>query len=584
MMPITLLPPDVANKIAAGEVVERPASVVKELLENSIDAGGHDIRVEVREGGRRLIRVQDNGSGIPAAEVELAFARHATSKLRSAEDLSTIRTLGFRGEALTSISAVSRLTIVTRAEQEQSGTRMRLEGGVIGSTERLGMPPGCTVTVENLFFNTPPRLKFLRRPATEAGHIHRVVTRYALAYPERRFSLMSDGRLVLQSSGSGRLVDVLVKVYGLETAKQMLEVGTPDDEPAGAAYAVSGYVGAPSLHRSNRQYITFYVNRRWVQDRSLAYAVIQAYHTLLPTGRFPMSLLFLGLETSAVDVNVHPRKAEVRFSDDRAVFRAVQRAVRRVLVDQSPIPTMLRRATTWPGADWERRQSLVEAGGALERSQLAMDMEGSPAPSLTSPGTDDVAGELPILRVVGQLGATYIVAEGPSGMYLVDQHAAHERVLYERLMADKAASSASSQGLLEPAPLELTPVQAAILEEHLPFLRSVGFDIEPFGGETQLLRGVPSVMPVSNPQAALAEILDGLAEGQDRLAEGQEEAVIRLVCKQSAVRAGQALSLQEMQELVQRLEQTTSPRTCPHGRPTMVHLSAQQLAKEFGRR
>jgi DNA mismatch repair protein MutL len=582
-MPIYLLPPAVANKIAAGEVVERPASVVKELVENAIDAGASEIRVEAREGGRRLIRVQDDGCGIPAAEVELAFARHATSKLRTAEDLTNIRSLGFRGEALSSIAAVSRLATLTRAESEQTGTLLRLEGGVVVASERRGSPAGCTVTVENLFFNTPARLKFLRTAATEGGHIHRVVTRYALAYPERRFSLVSDGRLRFQSSGSGRLLDVLVKVYGLETAKQMLEVGSPGGEHACADALVYGFTSVPSLHRSNRQHISFYVNRRWIQDRSLTYAVVQAYHTLQPTGRFPVSLLLLTLEPSAVDVNVHPTKAEVRFSDDRAVFRAVQRAVRRVLVDQSPVPAMLARTAAWPGPEWGRRRSLVEAGDKSSASQLAMDLH-RPAAEAQDLRPAEAATRLPILRVVGQLGATYIVAEGPNGMYLVDQHAAHERVLYERLMADKAADTASSQGLLEPIALELAPLQAATLQEYQDLLEALGFDIEPFGGDTYLLRGVPSVLSDGDPRAALVEIIEGLAEGKDRLEVEREEALVRLVCKRAAVRAGQTLSMQEMQELVQRLEQSESPRTCPHGRPTMVHLSAEQLAKEFGRR
>ena len=596
-MPIHILPPEVANKIAAGEVVERPASVVKELIENAIDAGATEIRVEAREGGRRLIRVQDNGCGIPAAEVELAFARHATSKLHTAEDLTRITTLGFRGEALTSIAAVSRLTMLTRTAEEPSGTLLRLEGGKIVAREHRGMPPGTTVTVEHLFFNVPARLKFLRTAATEAGHIHRIVTRYALAYPERRFSLVSDGRLIFQSTGSGKLYDVLIKVYGLEVAKQMLELeagswkleagssklATGDRHPASSfELRVSGYVGVPALHRSNRQHLTFYVNRRWIRDRNLAYAVIQAYHTLLPSGRFPVALLFLELDPTAVDVNVHPTKAEVRFRDARGVFRAVQRAVRHVLVDQAPVPTIAARLSAWPSPEWGRRQALVEAG---ERSatQLAMELHRPPAEPALLPGREPPS-RLPMLRVVGQLGATYIVAEGPEGMYLIDQHAAHERILYERLMAEMAGATVSSQGLLEPLTLELAPPQAAIVEEHLEMLRSVGFEIEPFGGETYLVRAVPAVLSRGDPRQALLEIIEGLEEGEDRLAQEREERLVRLICKQAAIKAGQTLSQQEMQELVRQLEQTSLPRTCPHGRPTMIHLSAEQLAREFGRR
>lgn len=592
-MPIHILPPEVANKIAAGEVVERPASVVKELIENAIDAGASEIRVEAREGGRRLVRVQDDGCGIPAAEVELAFARHATSKLHTAEDLARIATLGFRGEALASIAAVSRLTVLTRAADEPTGTLLRLEGGQIVAREPRGVPPGTTVTVEHLFFNVPARLKFLRTAATEAGHIHQIVTRYALAYPERRFSLVSDGRLTFQSTGSGKRYDVLVKVYGLDMAKQMLEIGSSRLEgfkvsgssaPVVASCnlepVVSGYVGVPSLHRSNRQQITFYVNRRWIRDTSLAYAVIQAYHTLLPAGRFPVALLFLELDPAAVDVNVHPTKAEVRFSDERAVFHAVQREVRRVLVDQAPVPTMAMPPSAWPSPEWVRHQTLVEAGERPAR-QLAIELHRPGEVPARPPGAEP--SPLPMLRLVGQLGATYIIAEGPEGMYLIDQHAAHERILYERLMAERAAASVSSQGLLEPLPLELTPLQAAIVEEHLELLRGVGFQIEPFGGETYLVRSVPALLSVGDPRQALVEIIEGLAQDEELLAQEREEELVRLICKQAAIKAGQTLSVQEMQELVRQLERTASPRTCPHGRPTMIHLSAEQLAREFGR-
>ena len=597
-MPIHILPPEVANKIAAGEVVERPASVVKELIENAIDAGASEIRVEAREGGRRLVRVQDDGCGIPAAEVELAFARHATSKLHTAEDLARIATLGFRGEALASIAAVSRLTMLTHAADEPTGTLLRLEGGQIVAREPRGMPPGTTVTVEHLFFNVPARLKFLRTAATEAGHIHQIVTRYALAYPERRFSLVSDGRLTFQSTGSGKRYDVLVKVYGLDMAKQMLEIGSSrlegfkvsgssapvvescNLEPLNLEPVVSGYVGVPSLHRSNRQQITFYVNRRWIRDTSLAYAVIQAYHTLLPAGRFPVALLFLELDPAAVDVNVHPTKAEVRFGDERAVFHAVQREVRRVLVDQAPVPMMAVPPSAWPSPEWARRQTLVEAGERPAR-QLAIELHRRGEAPARPPGAEP--SPLPMLRLVGQLGATYIIAEGPEGMYLIDQHAAHERILYEKLMAERAAASVSSQGLLEPLPLELTPLQAAIVEEHLELLRGVGFQIEPFGGETYLVRSVPALLSVGDPRQALVEIIEGLAQDEELLAQEREEELVRLICKQAAIKAGQTLSVQEMQELVRQLERTASPRTCPHGRPTMIHLSAEQLAREFGR-
>ena len=343
-MPIRILAPQVANQIAAGEVVERPASVIKELIENSLDAGATDIRVEVREGGRRLMRVQDDGCGIPAAETELAFQRHATSKIVSADDLTRLTTLGFRGEALASIASVAQVTLLTRARDEEIGTLLRMAEGREVAREPKGSPPGTIVSVEHLFANVPARLKFLKRAATEAGHIQQIVTRYALAYPERRFSLVSDGKLNFQSTGSGKLYDVMVKVYGLEIARQMIpladgrsQIADGNDKPSAishqpSAIAVTGYTSAPALHRSNRGYISLFINRRWFQDASVAYAVIQAYHTLLPAGRSPVSLIFIEMPPEDVDVNVHPTKAEVRFRDNPAIFSAVQRAVRAALL------------------------------------------------------------------------------------------------------------------------------------------------------------------------------------------------------------------------------------------------------------
>jgi DNA mismatch repair protein MutL len=634
-MPIRILATEVANQIAAGEVVERPASVVKELVENSLDAGATDIRVEVREGGRRLVRVQDDGCGIPAAEVELAFARHATSKIASADDLSHLTTLGFRGEALASIASVAQVTLLTRARDEEIGSLLRLAEGHQVTHEPHGAPAGTVVTVEHVFANVPARLKFLKQPATEAGHIQQIVTRFALAYPERRFNLVSDGKLLFQSTGSGKLVDVLVKVYGLEMARGMIEVGEREkggggeDENRGENHfdetltrspthplthspiiRVTGYIGAPAMHRSHRGYITLFVNRRWFQDTSIAYAVIQAYHTLLPTGRYPVAVIFVEIDPAEVDVNVHPTKAEVRFRDSSAVFGAVQRAVRRALVDQAPVPQVnlgqepssdpaaFRPAQlSWDHmAGWsERRDALRGAGGrdqeAADRRQETGSSGQSPASSFQLPTSDSPAPPLPhssaplvpLLRVVGQLGATYVVCEGPDGMYLIDQHAAHERILYEQFLAERAAQKLAIQPLLEPLVLDLNPEQAAVVADELATLGEMGIAIEPFGGSSYLVRSIPAILSKDNPQSALVEIIDGLAQGDDVVGSSHEAALVTLICKRAAVKGGHVMSIAEMQELVRRLEACRSPRTCPHGRPTMIHLSATELARQFGR-
>jgi DNA mismatch repair protein MutL len=605
-MSIQVLPAEVSAKIAAGEVVERPASVVKELVENAIDAGATEIKVEIRQGGVRLMRVMDDGCGIPSDEVELAFARHSTSKLESASDLTRISTLGFRGEALASIAAVARVTLVSRTAQEPVGTQVKLENGAIVGREGKGCPQGTIVTVENLFYNVPARLKFLRREATEAGHISQLVSRLAMAYPELRFSLLTDGRLAFQSTGSGKLYDVLLKVYGLEAAQQMLPVegGELRSEGDKSGIRVHGYVSSPSLHRSNRQYLAFFVNRRWVQDRSLSYAASEAYHTLLPTGRYPIAVLNVDLEPAEVDVNVHPTKREVRFRRGNDVFATVQKAVRRALTESSPLPTVASRPhpVGLPGAApsvWGQPRRLTGIGGERRPvGQLAMEIQRTAEDGLPTTATPQLRPKLPMLRVLGQLGQTYIIAEGPGGMYLIDQHTAHERVLYERFTAERARMAVASQQLLTPLPLELTPRQQAAMTEHLEALTELGFEIEPFGGETYLLRAVPATFergPSTTLRRgsgqgsgrgdigqAVAEILDELAE-EDIGATQEEKALISVVCH-SAVRAGQTLSTEEMRDLVRQLEETSLPHTCPHGRPTMIHLSAEQLAREFGRR
>ncbi len=591
-MPIRLLAPDVADKIAAGEVVERPASVAKELIENSLDAGATDIRVEAREGGRGLVRVIDNGSGIPAGEAALAVQRHATSKLQSADDLEHIATLGFRGEALAAIGAVSQFTLVTRAASEATGVELRLEGGQVVGQRAIGSPPGSSISIERLFWNTPARLKFLRSDATEAGHISRIVTRYALAYPHVRFSYLAEGRLAFQSPGNGDPAQVLIKVFDAAIARQMLAI-RPDDDPAAPGIQVGGFISEPSLHRANRSAIEVFVNRRAILDRNLAFAVIQAYHTLLPGDRFPLALVFVTLPPEQVDVNVHPAKAEVRFRDASLVFRAVQRAVHRTLVETAPVASLT--PSIQPG--WAaRRDALVQAGQTdAARGQMAMDLyrlslepdeapilagQDAPAPPPGEPVAPTVA--LPPLRPVGQIAAAYLVAEGPGGLFLVDQHAAHERILYEQIVGAER-QPVPRQQLLQPLTIELGGQLAGLIADHLPTLQQSGFEIEPFGAGSYLLRAVPAFMGRQDPQRLLEEVAENLGQHDDLVGQGREDELVKIICKRLAIKAGQVLSLAEQRELLRQLEACANPRTCPHGRPTVLHFSAAQLEKQFGR-
>jgi DNA mismatch repair protein MutL len=578
-MPIRELPADVAAQIAAGEVVERPVSVAKELLENAIDAGADDIAIDVVQGGRRLIRVRDNGVGIAAEELELAFRRHATSKIATAEDLYRVRTLGFRGEALASIAAVSHVTLSSRTAEEAVGALLRLEGGQVVRREALARPVGATVQVENLFFNTPARLKFLRTDNTEAGHIHRLVSSYALEYPDKRIALQKDERQMLQTTGSGQLADVLITLYGLDVAEEMIEL---PDQGEGEV-RVSGFIGLPSLHRANGQELIFFVNHRWIQDRALAYAVREAYRTLLPQHRYPMAVLSIAVPPEEVDVNIHPTKQEVRFRQGRAVFSAVQRAVRSTLMGHNPLPIT---PSTAGAPDWDRPPR-------PGHDQPRMNLTATPrrlTPGAASPLTEDgdASGaepdaRLPMLRVVGQIAQTYIIAEGPGGLYLVDQHAAHERIRYEALKAQQARGDAAGQELLDPLPVELTPQQSALLEEHVAVLSALGLEVIPFGGTTWLVKRVPASLTGVDVAAALRDMLAAALEDGRPDFPWEEQALISLSCH-TAVRAGQTLAPEEMRDLVRQLERCDLPHTCPHGRPTIVHMSHAQLEREFGRR
>ena len=585
-MGIHVLPADVAARIAAGEVVDRPASVVKELVENAIDANATTIKVEIRGGGRRLIRVIDDGIGIASHEAELAFERHATSKLNEAEDLEAISTLGFRGEALSSIAAVSQVTLATRSAAEEVGTLIRLEGGQVMRQEKLGRPAGTAVTVENLFYNTPARLKFLRSQATESSRALTFVARYALAYPEIRFSALNGGRLVLQTTGDGTQYDAIVKVFGLNIAQQMLEVQPvleEESKPERSGLCVDGYVSSPSLSRSNRKHLIFFVNHRWVEDRSLSYAAEEAYRTLLPQGRHPIVVLNIRIDPAEVDVNIHPTKREVRFRNGRRAFAAVQKAVRHTLTRERSVPVVGSRPTAISAAEWTRRQQMTPVGRSrpIPRSEWAIEIQRTADREAPTPTAQRRLTGLPMLRVLGQLKQTYIIAEGPDGMYLVDQHTAHERVLYERFGAQQLSADVPSQTLLEPATVEFPAHQGAIIEAHRDSLKQLGFDIEPFGPSTYLIRAVPASLTGGDIAAALGEMLEGTQDG-DASTSWEERALLTVVCH-SSVRAGKTMTLEEMRDLVRQLEETSLPHTCPHGRPTMIHLSQMQLEKEFGR-
>lgn len=655
-MPIRVLDSYVAGQIAAGEVVERPASIVKELIENAIDANATEIRVEIREGGRREIRIGDNGNGIAPDEIELAFQRHATSKLHTAEDLFNINTLGFRGEALPSIAAVAQVVCTSRTAEAETGVELRLAGGEVQGRTPRGGTPGTTFVVKNLFYNAPVRLKFLRSDASEAAQISAIVAHYALAYPHIRWTLMIDGRLSLQTPGTGQLIDALIELYGLDVARQLL----PVEDAAGEgewATRITGYVSQPSLHRSARSSLHLFVNRRWVQARGqLAFVIEEAYHTLLMKGRHPLAVLNIEVDPGAVDVNVHPTKSEVKFLHEPQVFALIGRAVRAALAghieiqpfnpapaaageslqrrielrpapqsrapeltvpdqdavdvtDTIPASLVAQPATPWLDQDDGDDEELVSQVHGQERQPLPSDATQMPTaavapyaprneprpafqplrqaplgltpPAESRPQTSPT--KLPPLRVVGQVAETYVVAEAADGMYLIDQHAAHERVVYERLMHGPGNQQLDRQNLLLPARPPLTPAVATLLLGHTADLEQWGFGITPEGAGL-VVNSVPAGLLEAEIEPALLEMAEHFSSGRGSTPEDWREKVLTTVACHSAIRAGQTLSHEEMRQLLQQLERCEFPRSCPHGRPTALLLSQSQLERQFGRK
>ncbi|PKN97814.1 MAG: DNA mismatch repair protein MutL [Chloroflexi bacterium HGW-Chloroflexi-4] len=581
-MPIKILPDEVASQIAAGEVVERASSVVKELLENAIDAKATRISIRVMDAGKRLIEVSDDGKGINKGELELAVTRHATSKLDSAEDLFHIRTLGFRGEALASMGSVSRMTMTSHNSQETSGSRIVIEGGKIASIETTGVPIGTVVSVNDLFYNTPARLKFLKSDQTERQQIETLVTRYALAYPHLAIQLEMDGKQTFRSTGNGDRREILAQLYGFEIAKGLLEV-VFDDE----GVKITGFISPISVTRSNRKEITIFVNGRWIQDIGLATALVRAYQTYLMVGRYPISLLNIELEPEEVDVNVHPAKAEVRFKQPDVLFAMVQRAVKRALLAYSPVPQM--NPAHWQTNTFNHQPEPAWINARLnweETKQAEIDpVTGDPdvtIEKLEHPANNPEPSRIPLLRLIGQIGATYLVAEGPDGMYLIDQHAAHERVLFEKM--SHHTQEISSQALLHPEVVQFSPQSSRVISESLEILNQHGFVVDEFGLNTYRISAIPTLFSNGNAQSALRCIVEDFEEDETPLQGLLADKLIARICKRMAVKGGQPLSVQEQSALLSDLEKCDSPRTCPHGRPTMIHLSVDLLERQFGRR
>ncbi len=589
-MPIQILDDATIGKIAAGEVIERPASVVKELLENALDAHARSILIEIEAGGKDLIRIRDDGDGIQHDDLLLAVGRHTTSKLTRFEDLDHLASFGFRGEALASIASVGDLQILSRPPDERSGWLLRSEFGQNESPSPTAAAGGTTITVKDLFANVPARRKFLKQDSTEVGYIQRVVAAYALGFPEVRFELSVDGSPALLTSGSGNLLDAAIGVFGAEIAAQMVSIEPPDelleeDRPVDRPeIAITGLIGLPTVTRGNRQQMVLLMNRRWIEHRSLAFAIEQSYHTLIMVGRYPIAVVNISVPSERVDVNVHPTKREVRFSDERLIFSSVQRAVRGTLMRHTPaqsIPLVVESPLSAESV--QRRMTLANPERAKTPPRAMVESPaGGPADSERVLPPDPIESDVPVLRVLGQVGATYIIAEGPDGMYLVDQHAAHERVLLEKLLNQFERHAPEVQRMLEPLVVNLTPEQMTAANDAAQELQQLGFEIESFGGSGIALRSIPAIMARRDPSKTLLSILDEISRGGN--GRSRFESVAMSTACHSAIRAGQNLSLGEMRELLTQLEGCTAPRACAHGRPTVLHLSQDELERQFSRR
>ncbi|MGA2136414.1 MAG: DNA mismatch repair endonuclease MutL [Bryobacteraceae bacterium] len=650
---IRVLPDQVANKIAAGEVVERPASVVKELLENALDAGSTVLRVEVESGGRRLIRIADDGCGMLRDDALLAFERHATSKLRDVQDLLSIATLGFRGEALPSIASVSRLLLETRSDDETTGTRVEIAGGKMLHCDEVALARGTTVTVRDLFFNVPARKKFLRTEQTELAHIASLVTHYSLAHPEKTFRLTSGVNELLGVTPVGTLRERVFQVFGSQMLEELVELGTREqqlvlpppyvppseaiaefrrepEEPSSKTFCLSGFVSRPQVQKGNRNSIFIFVNQRLIRDRLLLHAISSAYHNLMPPAAFPFALLFLECDCDEVDVNVHPSKTEVRFRHQSFVHDFVRDTIRERLIETRPAPAFSPAASAQPGARMpysEFSQMLENEAVPADSVPVAPDVEPSlptfalrpeagPAPRLdfgapaialadeppasvartrvpdthgtfpadALPVSDVSLGALSDLRPLGQIHESFIIAAGREGLWIIDQHVAHERILFERVLKQRAAGNVETQRLLMPLILQLTPGQQIEYARIADELNALGFETEPFGNRTIAVKAAPAAVGPGDLEKVLGEILDTAeAELRGLSLEDIRRSIAASIACQAAIKINMRLDHAKMEWLLRALAATDCPMSCPHGRPIALQYSMREILKAFHR-
>lgn len=595
---IHILGENISNKIAAGEVIERPASVVKELVENSLDASSSSVTVEIKDGGVSYIRVTDNGSGMAEDDARVAFIRHATSKIATENDLNGIKTLGFRGEALASIAAVSQVEMLTKPADNTFGTRTVCEGGDCKIFESAGCSDGTTIIVKNLFYNTPARLKFLKKESREGAAISEIVYNLALSRPDISFKYISNGKTVFTTAGDGNLKNTVLVLYGKDTYESLIKVTYK-----GNILSISGFIGSPDSARSNRNHQIFFINNRYIKSRMLSAAVDNAYKTYLTVNKFAFCILFISIYPDLVDVNVHPTKAEVRFQDEKEIFSAVFNTVRNGLAGEVLIPRTSvdeKKVTVQqmqveenfgqPADEIIKEEHFCNNG--INKANLPQNINIEEKTYSTVEDiniTDDTPLEdgephnlMPPLVIIGQCHLTYILCQGPEGLYIIDQHAAHERILYEKFRNSFEKGGVSSQSLLSPMVVELTPKEIALIKDNLKNLERLGFELETFGSNAVMLRSVPVLFGEPILKKFFIETVDLMDENASSSKNSIDSILYTMACR-SAVKANDRLDIPEMEELIKELRKTQNPYNCPHGRPTIIRITRQELEKKFKR-
>ena len=585
---IKILPDNLINKIAAGEVVERPASVVKELVENSLDAGASEIYVDIEQAGKRLIRIIDNGDGMARDDAATAFERHATSKIASESDLESIRTMGFRGEALSSIASVSHVRMLTAQAGLSLGTLIELDGGVVKNVSDAAAPPGTSIEVKHLFYNTPARLKFLKSLGTEFSHIISAVSHQAMAHPAIRFRLTHNKKAVLDLPASSGTKERAFQIYGNEVSENLMEFSANRD-----SVRLSGLLAKPSYTRSDRTYQDFYINGRYIKNPSLSHALYDAYRDLLMRDRHPVAFIFIELDPSLVDVNVHPAKAEVRFRNQSQIHDLVRDVIREALRGVSG-------SSSQPGAD-RVREAVADYLKSAEREipphpTLSPEGRGESGYPLLSGTSTEVRGgptspfpRFPVspaqeLYPLAQVHDSFIIAQSNDGMALIDQHAAHERVLFEKLQDQYAVGKVPFQMLLIPVQMELGPAEKELLSEYLPELSKLGFVVEAFGGNTFVIKAVPALMTGGDYKKLLMDIFDELkVHGKSVQMDKLRDEVFSVMACHPAIKVHRKLDIREMERLIADLFSCRMPHSCPHGRPTVVRFSMDEIKKMFKR-